>query len=60
MIAGALFSRGKSGLHRAGCRVTPGGGDSKDSATERNFLHGIPLGINRLWRVFAGKGGKVR
>lgn len=28
------FARGKSELHRAGCRVTPGGGDSKESATE--------------------------
>ena len=27
--------RGKSEHHRAGCRVTPGGGDSKESATER-------------------------
>ena len=27
-------SGGKSGLHRAGCRITSGGGDSKDSATE--------------------------
>jgi len=27
--------RGKSELHRAGCWVTPSGGDSKDSATER-------------------------
>ena len=26
--------RGKSGLHRAGCRITSGGGDSRDSATE--------------------------
>ena len=26
--------RGKSGLHRAGCRITSGGGDSKASATE--------------------------
>ena len=26
--------RGKSGLHRAGCRITSGRGDSKDSATE--------------------------
>ncbi len=25
---------GKAGLHRAGCRLTAGGGDSKDSATE--------------------------
>ena len=28
--------RGKSGLHRAGCRITSGGGDSKASATEIN------------------------
>ncbi len=26
--------RGKSGLHRAGCRITSGGGDSKAGATE--------------------------
>lgn len=26
--------RGKSGLHRVGCRITSGGGDSRDSATE--------------------------
>ena len=26
--------RGKSGLHRAGCQITSGGGDSRDSATE--------------------------
>ena len=39
--------RGKSGLHRAGCRITSGGGDSKASATE----------INR--REFPGKGGKA-
>ena len=39
--------RGKSGLHRAGCRITSGGGDSKDSATEMNRQ---PL---------AGKGGRA-
>ena len=40
--------RGKSGLHRAGCRITSGGGDSKASATE----------IDRL--IFgSGKGGKA-
>ena len=39
--------RGKSGLHRAGCRITSGGGDSKESATE----------INR--QPVAGKGGKA-
>jgi hypothetical protein len=26
--------RGKSEQHRAGCRVTPGGGDPRESATE--------------------------
>ena len=26
--------RGKSGLHRAGCQRTSGGGNSQDSATE--------------------------
>ena len=31
--------RGKSGLHRAGCRITSGGGDSKASATEINRQH---------------------
>ena len=42
--------RGKSGLHRAGCRITSGGGDSKASATE----------INRLQHESAaGKGGKA-
>ena len=52
MIACAQCIRGKSGLQRAGCRVTPGGGDSKDSATE-------------IYRELVGftnerKGGKVR
>ncbi len=40
--------RGKSGLHRAGCRITSGGGDSQASATEKNR------------RQKAGKGEKVR
>ena len=31
-------------LHRAGCRLTAGGGNSKDSATE-------------IYRHFCGKGG---
>ena len=39
--------RGKSGLHRAGCQITSGGGDSRDSATE----------IYR--RLFGGKGGRA-
>ncbi len=34
MVAGAQRPRGKSELHRAGCWVTPSGGDSKESATE--------------------------
>ena len=40
--------RGKSEHHRAGCRVTPGGGDSKESATE-NYRH-----------VYRGKDEKAR
>ena len=40
--------RGKSELRRAGCRVTPGGGDSKESATE-NYRH-----------VYRGKDEKAR
>lgn len=43
------FRRGKSGLHRAGCRITSGGGDSKESATE--IYRGPARGR---------KGGKVR
>ena len=39
--------RGKSGLHRAGCQITSGGGDSRDSATERNR------------QALLGKGGKA-
>ena len=38
--------RGKSGLRRAGCRITSGGGDSQASATENN-------------RRFCGKGEKA-
>ena len=38
---------GKSGLHRAGCQITSGEGDFRDSATE----------INR--RPLDGKGGKA-
>ncbi len=50
MVAAAVpkgRGRGKSGLHRAGCQITSGGGDSRDSATE----------IYRRFR--AGKGGKA-
>ena len=35
--------RGKSGLHRAGCQITSGGGDSRDSATEMYRLFGCGL-----------------
>ena len=30
--------RGKSGLHRAGCRITSGRGNPRESATEKNRL----------------------
>jgi len=33
-IAGANSAGGKSELHRAGCRVTPGEGNLEESATE--------------------------
>ena len=49
MIAGAGSVRGKSELRRAGCRVTPGGGDSKESATEK---------YRRLWPVRVKRRGK--
>lgn len=46
------FRRGKSELHRAGCWVTPSGGDSKESATERyRQRHDLSC---------TGKGGKAR
>ena len=47
MIAGIFIHEESPGFTGQGCRVTPGGGDSKDSATEidcQNF----------------GDGGKVR
>lgn len=31
---GSRIAGGKSELHRVRCRVTPGGGDAKESATE--------------------------
>ena len=42
------MKRGKSGLHRAGCRVTPGWRESKESATENKPPYSY------------GKGEKVR
>ncbi len=41
---------GKSGLHRAGCQITSGGGDSRESATEI---------YRRFWGIRAGKGGRA-
>ena len=40
--------RGKSGLRRAGCQITSGGGDSKESATETNCQY-----------QYIGDGGKA-
>ena len=44
--------RGKSGLHRAGCQITSGGGNSQDSATEiyrvSNEAGGSLTGYRRL------------
>ena len=42
--------RGKSGLHRAECQITSGGGDSRDSATEM---------YRRLRLAAHGKGGRA-
>lgn len=39
--------RGKSGLHRAGCQITSGGGDSRDSATEM-YRRGSPTAAVRV------------
>ncbi len=49
MIAGRGFSvaGGKSGLHRAGCWVTPSLGDEEESATESR----PPLALARGVRV---------
>ena len=49
VIAGVGSSRagGKSELHRVGCRVTPGGGDPEESATERIPPRRIPRAAAR-------------
>ena len=44
---------GKSGLHRAGCRLTAGGGDPKASATEMQTADGDEFRLT-------GKGATVR
>ena len=51
-IARNLISRGKSGLHRAKCQVTPGRRESMESATEN-----IPPILEQSG---AGKGEMVR
>ena len=53
--------RGKSGLHRAGCRITSGGGDSKASATEINRLTAVSNieGMSQCYLQQSGKGGKA-
>ena len=56
MVAAAIPKgrrRGKSGLHRAGCRITSGGGDSKASATE---IYRRKVTARQL---LFGKGGKA-
>ena len=35
--------RGKSGLHRAGCRITSGGGDSRDALLVTAGAHVNPI-----------------
>ena len=51
MVAGEFYSHEESpGFTGQGCRVTPGGGDSKDSATETNCLHGAFFCEPRLLR----------
>jgi len=50
-----LFGRGKSGLRRAECQVTPGGCEPTESAAERR----PPKSIGRKTGV-TGKGERVR
>jgi len=52
-------TRGKSGLHRAGCRVTPGEGDFKESATEIYRLLKIEA-ISFWFSAWQGWKGEVR
>ena len=42
--------RGKSGLHRAGCQITSGGGNSQDSATEIYRVSNETRGHNKMGR----------
>jgi len=43
MIAGIYIHEESPGFIGRGCRVTPGGGDSKESATEIDFLYAIVI-----------------
>ena len=52
-IAVVSGSRGKSGLHRVECQVTPGGREPTESAAERKPP-------KPLRKKVAGKGEKVR
>ena len=45
--------RGKSGLHRAGCQITSGGGNSQDSATEIYRVSNETRGWNGMGHIHA-------
>ncbi len=45
--------RGKSGLHRAGCQITSGGGNSQDSATEIYRVSNETRGHDKMGRAHA-------
>ena len=49
---------GKSGLHRAGCQLTTGGGNSKESATEINRHNFVVRMSFMLVRVRMERQGK--
>ena len=62
MVAGALVGAGgKSELRRAGCWITPSGGNPKESATEkRPPMHAARRGAIPGASRLAGKGETVR
>jgi len=45
--------RGKSGLRRAGCQITSGGGDSQDSATEIYRVSNEVGGYGKMEQIHA-------
>ena len=56
MIAAAQTKgcgRGKSGLRRAGCQITSGGGNSQESATEIYRVSNEAGGSDGLWHIHA-------